>query len=629
METTVETAELLAAPQPELTPMPDDAVTKGGAATPSDDYDAPSDPMEEFSRRLQEIISANAQAAEDTHDGDSWSVESEYSGVVASLSGGVWSLEEKLEHLMRKHAELLLCRRGDEKELQVLRNNVSILQAERQQLEKLCTEVQHYYNTLREEALLRCKGDEEKRKEMTSHFQKVLCDIQMQIEQHSARNSKLCGENANLSDKLHKLLEQCERRDESLQKINRHRDLQQQLTEAKLEQANALLVEAQEKHQREKEYLLHQAAEWKLQTRTLSEHAAITQAQLALYSQKFDEFQKTLAKSNEIYARFKQEMENMSEKMKTLEKESNVWKLRFENCNKALTDLIEERAEKGKEYETFVQTIHKLEKLCRVLQDERKVLYAKIKEVRQAKDGPSSKDMTLHPDEGGATVVTPEMALTEDMERLRVEQAKLQEFADALMASHGVDREDKDKVLDPNQDLVASTFTLFSSKGHHQDHEQTSEETPPLPEPQGDLQTKPETDIDAKPEVETEPETEMKPEPQGDLQTKPEPDIDAKPEVETKPETEMKPQPAGEPQSEPGVDIEAISEPELIPESESKPEPEVVHNEAPEVIVVTKTDNLKQTVEAEALSTSEATPPPARPSKKEAKKKKKKTGRNL
>ncbi|XP_061757351.1 beta-taxilin-like isoform X2 [Nerophis ophidion] len=599
METTVETAELLAAPQPELTPMSDDAVTKGGAATPSDDCDAPSDPMEEFSRRLQEIISANAQAAEDTHDGDSCTVESEYSGVVASLSGGVWSPEEKLEHLMRKHAELLLCRRDDEKELQVLRNNVGVLQAERQQLEKLCTEVQHYYNTLREEALLRCKGDEEKRKEMTSHFQKVLCDIQAQIEQHSTRNSKLWGENANLSDKLHKLLEQCERRDESQQKINRHRDLQQQLTEAKLEQANALLVEAQEKHQREKEYLLHQAAEWKLQTRTLSEHAAITQAQLALYSQKFDEFQKTLAKSNEIYARFKQEMENMSEKMKTLEKESNVWKLRFENCNKALTDLIEERAEKGKEYETFVVTIHKLEKLCRVLQDERKVLYAKIKEVRQAKDDPSSKDMTLHPDEGGATVVTPEMALTEDMERLRAEQAKLQEFADALMASHGANREDKDEDLDPNQDLVASAFTLFSSKGQHQDHEQTSEETPPLPEPQGDLQTKPETDMDAKPEI------------------------------ETKPESEMKPETAGEPQSEPGVNIEAISEPQIIPESESKPEPEAVHNETPEVKVVTKTDNLKQTVEAEALPTSEATPPAARPSKKEAKKKKKKTGRNL
>lgn len=33
--------------------------------------------------------------------------------------------------------------------------------------------------------------------------------------------------------------------------------------------------------------------------------------QLTLYGQKFEEFQETLAKSNQIYARFKQEMEKV------------------------------------------------------------------------------------------------------------------------------------------------------------------------------------------------------------------------------------------------------------------------------------------------------------------------------
>lgn len=32
----------------------------------------------------------------------------------------------------------------------------------------------------------------------------------------------------------------------------------------------------------------------------------------------------------------------MTKKMKKLEKESNVWKIRFESCNKALADMIEE-----------------------------------------------------------------------------------------------------------------------------------------------------------------------------------------------------------------------------------------------------------------------------------------------
>lgn len=38
----------------------------------------------------------------------------------------------------------------------------------------------------------------------------------------------------------------------------------------------------------------------------------------------------------------------MSDKMKKMEKESGVWKSRFENCNKALTDMIQEvRRKKG------------------------------------------------------------------------------------------------------------------------------------------------------------------------------------------------------------------------------------------------------------------------------------------
>lgn len=42
---------------------------------------------------------------------------------------------------------------------------------------------------------------------------------------------------------------------QSLEKINKHQDLQHKLTEAKLQQANALLAEAEDKHKREKEYV--------------------------------------------------------------------------------------------------------------------------------------------------------------------------------------------------------------------------------------------------------------------------------------------------------------------------------------------------------------------------------------
>lgn len=42
---------------------------------------------------------------------------------------------------------------------------------------------------------------------------------------------------------------------QTLEKIFKHRDLQQKVADAKLEEANMLLTQAEEKHKREKEYV--------------------------------------------------------------------------------------------------------------------------------------------------------------------------------------------------------------------------------------------------------------------------------------------------------------------------------------------------------------------------------------
>ncbi|XP_028252646.1 beta-taxilin isoform X2 [Parambassis ranga] len=500
-------AEVLVPPQPDKAPpLLDPQRPEGEAAEAAAACASSFDPMEEFRRRLEDIIRAHGPAAsrpdkqsvmdaemekkEEVKRDNTVATDTDVSLVMQSLNKFP-SPQEKLEGLVRKYADLAVLRRCDEQKFDALQQKMCVLLEERQQLhterrnattarsklEALCRDLQAHYNVLREETLQRCREDEEKRTEITTHFQSMLTEIQTQIEHHSARNDKLCCENTNLTEKLESLMTQCERREESLEKINKHRDLQHQLTEAKLQQANALLAEAEERHKREKEYLLVQAAEWKLQAQTLREQATVMQAQLTLYAQKFDEFQATLAKSNEIYVRFKNEMDNMSEKMKKMEKESNMWKTRFENCNKALTDMMEERIERGKEYDLFVLKIQKLEKLCRVLQDERKILYEKIKDVRRSNseiptkhlgssnNNPESTDPSaLLSIEEVQEIQEEDPVLTEDMARLREEQAKLQEFAESLLATPEDKEEEETNETDLEEDEMASAFTHFKSK---------------------------------------------------------------------------------------------------------------------------------------------------------------------
>ncbi|XP_075059217.1 beta-taxilin [Mixophyes fleayi] len=315
--------------------------------------------------------------------------------------------EEKLEALTKKYAELLEEHRTEQKQMkQLQKRQLQIikekdqLQSEhskailaRSKLESLCRELQRHNKTLKEETIQRVREDEEKRKEITNHFQITLADIQSQIEQQSERNTSLCQENAELAEKLKSIVGQYEVREEHLDQMFKQRDLQHKLVDARLEQAQEQMKEAEEKHTREKDFLLTQAAEWKLQSKMLKDQETVLKTQITLYSERFDEFQNSLTKSNEVFTTFKKEMEKMTKKMKKLEKDTSTWKTRFENCNKALLDMIEEKTMRAKEYECFVVKIERLEKLCRALQEERLELYKKIREAKTHNDEDEEEDV--------------------------------------------------------------------------------------------------------------------------------------------------------------------------------------------------------------------------------------------
>ncbi|XP_066035077.1 beta-taxilin [Chamaea fasciata] len=359
--------------------------------------------------------------------------------------------EEKLDLLFKKYAELLEEHRAEQKKLKYLQKRQAQITKEKDQLqsehsrailarsklESLCRELQRHNKNLKEETIQRAREEDEKRKEITNHFQGTLSEIQAQIEQQSERNMKLCQENTELAEKLKSIIDQYELREEHLDKIFKHRELQQKLVDAKLEQSQEMMKEAEERHQKEKEYLLNQAAEWKLQAKMLKEQETVLQAQITLYSERFEEFQKTLAKSNEVFATFKQEMEKMTKKMKKLEKDTATWKSRFENCNRALLDMIEEKAMRSKEYECFMLKIQRLENLCRALQEERNELYKKIKQAQFPEEVNGNGILEEEEeDEEDGTETIPSSSEQASIELHESDKKMLKQLAEAFRVSH-------------------------------------------------------------------------------------------------------------------------------------------------------------------------------------------------
>uniref|UniRef100_A0A3Q3KBM2 Taxilin beta b n=2 Tax=Monopterus albus TaxID=43700 RepID=A0A3Q3KBM2_MONAL len=406
--------------------------------------------------------------------------------------------EQKLEAIIKKHAELLEEHRSDQKQLKALQKRLLQVMKEKDQLqsehsravlarsklEGLCRELQRHNKTLKEETLQRCREDDLKRKEITTHFQGTLSDIQAQIEEHSSRNTKLCQENSALAEKMKGLISQYDQREANLEKVFKHRDLKEKLLETKLAHANIILKEEEEKHKLEKEHLLKIVEEYKLQVKVMKEQETDMQSQLDIYSQKFDEFKGTVSKSNSVYSSFKQDMDKIAKKMKKLEKECQSWKNRFDGCNKSLVDMVADKAIKEKEFELVIIKNQKLENLCRALQEERKSLYEKVQgagsppdvnteqtekvlEMQETPKNPNNEHLiqnTTAPAAAHAGTLMLETPLTKELAKLKAEQARLKDIAGSFTISHVIPTE---TVISQSQEL--SEDVQDSEKNHTED----------------------------------------------------------------------------------------------------------------------------------------------------------------
>ncbi|CAI5646463.1 gamma-taxilin [Oreochromis niloticus] len=324
--------------------------------------------------------------------------------------------EEKLAALCKKYADLLEESRCMQKQLKALQKKQSQIVKEkvhlqgehskailaRSKLESLCRELQRHNKTLKEENAQRSREYDEQRKEAMLHFQMTLSDIEVQMEQHSAHNTKLRQENMELAEKLKKLIEQYELREEHIDKVFKHKELQQQLMDAKLQRITEMMKEVEEKQQRERDFLLKDATESRRKCELMKEQETQLKQQLSLYMDKFEEFQSTLAKSNEVFTTFRQEMEKMTKKIKKLEKETTQWRTKWESNNQALLQMAEEKTLRDGHFKALQGKLELLERLCRALQKERNDLNNRLSLLQEQGDKGSATPPQAKPREPSA-----------------------------------------------------------------------------------------------------------------------------------------------------------------------------------------------------------------------------------
>lgn len=310
------------------------------------------------------------------------------------------SPEEKLQSLCRKHIDVLEDMRCSETRLKQCERQAVVTLREKEQLqaehnrtilaksrlESLCRELQRQNKAVKEESLLRIREEEEKRKDVANKFQMTLNDISNLMQDNSKKNLQLREENTELAKKLKSLVEHYEMWEKHMGKVLQQKDLEVQLAKAKLAKTNLQLKQETEKFLREKKDLLENMSELQKKCTELASNEVQLRTELSIYTSKYEEFQTVLNKSNQVFASFKTDMDTTSKKIKKLEKETNLWKTKWENSNGALLEMIADKQKRDKELLNAQQRVLMLEKLCRALQGERNDLQNQVKELLN-KDG--------------------------------------------------------------------------------------------------------------------------------------------------------------------------------------------------------------------------------------------------
>ncbi|VDM32647.1 unnamed protein product [Hydatigera taeniaeformis] len=274
---------------------------------------------------------------------------------------------------------------------------------QKEKLEALCRELQKQNHLIRDQSIAMAQSEDEKRKEVADRFQSGINEIQAQLNDYLEKNNKLREENQMLADKLQKFISDHEKREEYVQKLLKTRELETKLAEAKAVQARAVQEQAVLREKRETERVRE---ECNLLKQRLEAHQLVEEKlkeQIEFYKNKYQSFNKTMAKSNDLIENTKKEMQKvlvhsylfcmlssptevisgleldaevkrfanvvspMTKHVRTAESAALEWRSKWEVSQKALLDMIDECRKEKEKTQALQKQVDSLSSLCRAL----------------------------------------------------------------------------------------------------------------------------------------------------------------------------------------------------------------------------------------------------------------------
>jgi len=179
---------------------------------------------------------------------------------------------------------------------------------------------------VKQESALRLEEEQSKRDQTVSGYQTTLTDLSGLLENHAGMNNSLKTANGEMADQMLKMVNETEKREGQIEKMQMEFQLELKLLEHQVAKAQIEKSEIKADMTKERLELMKELAAERERNQKLDETVQLLRQQGEIYQKQMGELQKGAGDSTKSFDFFKSQIEKLTSQMVQLEKESAIWK---------------------------------------------------------------------------------------------------------------------------------------------------------------------------------------------------------------------------------------------------------------------------------------------------------------
>jgi len=233
---------------------------------------------------------------------------------------------------------------------------------------------------VKQESALRLEEEQSKRDQTVGGYQTTLNDLSGLLEDHAGKNNSLKTANGEMADQMLKMVNETEKREGQIEKMQMEFQLELKLLEHKVAKAQIEKSEIKADMTKERLELMKDLAAERERNQKLDETVQLLRQQAEIYQKQMGELQKGAGDSTKSFDFFKSQIEKLTSQMVQLEKESAIWKEKSDVSNSQVAKMSLATMDKEKEMNNVKSKLDSMIKLNKALSSERSDLLEKLKQ---------------------------------------------------------------------------------------------------------------------------------------------------------------------------------------------------------------------------------------------------------